>query len=288
MSARARDWEPLRGAFKVYVRAPLKKDTSTNEEWRQLGAYPLHAERGQVSATSDGESVLSYTLSYACMHFDALCKLMDKQAFREPVSATLQHDDDPAVLHVDFGCGPGTASWAVMNVLSSDTRVRTIGHDHNPHMIDLARTMTTHVGSAITKACPSEFRHDWAEFRQAVVAHCECHWNAVIVTANSLFGQHATRQSDIEAIITLITEISGRTPEAPVFVAGTHPPYSETQVRNAWRCIARIPGANWLYDDRLAVVSGNPRRYDAPTWVVWEPPPQLGHVIRIVGVGERG
>ena len=41
------------------------------------------------------------------MHLDALCTLMDKQEFRNPVSSTLPHGDDPSV-HVDFGCGPGT------------------------------------------------------------------------------------------------------------------------------------------------------------------------------------
>ena len=30
-------------------------------------------------------------------------------------------------VHVDFGCGPGTASWAVMNILSNDACVTTIG-----------------------------------------------------------------------------------------------------------------------------------------------------------------
>ena len=45
--------------------------------------------------------------------------------------------------------------------------------------------------------------------------------------------------------------------------------------------------ANRLYDDCLAIVSGNSRRYEAPTWVDWAPPPQLTHLFRIVGAGER-
>ena len=56
-----------------------------------------------------------------------------------------------------------------------------------------------------------------------------------------------------------------------MFVAGTHPPYSEEQVEDAWHRIARIAGANRLYDDRLAIVSGSPRGYEAPTWVDWAP-----------------
>ena len=228
------------------------------------------------------------TLSYACMHFDALCTLMDKQEFRSPVSSTLPHGDDPSV-HVDFGCGPGTASWAVMNILSNDACVTTIGHDHNPHMIELAHSMTFHVASAMTKTCLSECCHDcdWGEFERTVVSLCERRWNTVIVTANSLFGQATMQPSDIEAVIVLIAGICERTRESPVFVAGTHPPYSEEQVEDAWHRIARIAGANRLYDDRLAIVSGSPRRYEAPTWVDWAPPPQLAHLFRIVGAEER-
>ena len=157
------------------------------------------------------------------MHFDALCTLMDKQEFRNPVSSTLPHGDDPSV-HVDFGCGPGTASWAVMNILSNDACVTTIGHDHNPHMIELAHSMTFHVASAMTKTCLSEFYHDWGEFERTVVSLCERRWNTVIVTANSLFGQATMQPSDIEAVIVLIAGICERTRESPVFVAGTHPP----------------------------------------------------------------
>ena len=153
MSLSAKGWQPLGDAFEVHIRSPLKDDPSVNGEWRRSGEYPLHGRRGQVSAAADRLSTLSYTLSYACMHFDALCTLMDKQEFRNPVSSTLPHGDDPSVLHVDFGCGPGTASWAVMNILSNDACVTTIGHDHNPHMIELAHSMTFHVASAMTKTC---------------------------------------------------------------------------------------------------------------------------------------
>ena len=111
---------------------------------------PEVREKGKILADSDRLAVLSYALVYACMHFDALCRLMARQERREPLLDALSrtagaNGDGPAVLHVDFGCGPGTAAWAVMHVLPDDARVTTVGHDHNPHMVKLARAMTADV-----------------------------------------------------------------------------------------------------------------------------------------------
>ena len=287
MPISAKDWQPLADAFATHVRQPLMKDPTVNAEWRQSGRYPLPAARGQVYAGSERLAALSYTLSYACMHFDALCTLMDTQEFRAPMLSALQRGDEPLVLHVDFGCGPGTASWASMNFLSCEADLTTIGHDHNPHMVELARSMTDHVGTAMTATCLSEFLHNWQEFQQTVLSFCDYRWSAVLVTANSLFGQVAMRDDDINAIAAFIGEIRERTQDAVLLVAGTHPPYSEVQVESAWQRIAHITGANSLYDARLNIVSGTPRRYTAPTWVVWQPPPQLAHLYHVVGAGER-
>jgi hypothetical protein len=46
--------------------------------------------------------------------------LMDTQVFRDQMLSALPSDDGRPVLHVDLGCGPGTASWSVMNVMSND------------------------------------------------------------------------------------------------------------------------------------------------------------------------
>ena len=284
----AEAWQPLQEALETHVRLPLKQDPSSNAEWQQAGDYPYPQGRGQVFATDDRLAALSYTLSYACMHFDALCTLLDKTEFRVPVSAALADGNDSSVLHIDCGCGPGTASWAVMNVLSGGARVTTIGHDHNAHMIGLADLMTADVAQAMTKTCHAEFCQDWDGFVRRVVAHCEHRWRIVIVTANSLFGQNAMRAADIRAIVELIIGIRQRPRESPVFLAGTHPRYSEEHVNNAWDDIVRSTGADRLYSDRLEnIVSGNPRRYDAPSWVPWRPPAQLAHLFCIAGAGEN-
>ena len=149
----ARDWQPLVDAFVVHVRAPMQEDPDVDARWRQAprGEYPRDPNRGQVSANADRSRVLSYTLLYSCMHFDALCVLMDTQVFRDYVLSALASGRDPSVLHVDLGCGPGTAAWSVMNLVSNNACVTTIGYDHNPHMAELAQAMTSHVSGRPTQ-----------------------------------------------------------------------------------------------------------------------------------------
>lgn len=283
----AEAWRPLREALETYVRLPLMEDPSTNTQWRQAGEFPYPQGRGQVFATDDRLAALAYTLSYACMHFDALCTLLDKPEFRIPTAEALADSDNSTVLHIDCGCGPGTASWAVMNALSEGASVTTLGHDHNAHMIGLANLMTTYVAGATTRTCHAEFFQDWDEFARNVEARCEHGWRLVIVTANSLFGQNAMQAADVRTIGELIIGIRQRAQESPVYLAGTHPRYSEERVNNAWNDIARRTGAQRLYDGRLEnIVSGSPRRYGDPTWVPWQPPAQLAHLFRLAGTGE--
>ena len=265
----------------------MKGDPSRNAVWRQAGDYPYPRERGQVSATDDRLAVLSYTLSYACMHFDALCTLLDRVEFRAPVTAALADGDDPSVLHVDCGCGPGTASWALMNVLSDGVRVTTIGQDHNPHMIGLAESTTVHIAQAMKRTCLAEFCQHWDEFVPRVMAHCEHRWNIVILTANSPFGQKAVQAAYVHAIEEVIVDIRQRIGESPVFLAGTHPRYREAYVVNkTWDSIANRTEADRLYIGHLEnLVSGAPRRYHAPTWVPWQPGPQSAHLFRVAGAG---
>ena len=284
----ARHWQPLQDAFVVHVRAPLQQIPEVNTRWREAprGEYPLDPHRGQVSADADRVRVLSHTLLYSCMHFDALCMLMDTQVFRDHVLCALASEDDPSVLHVDLGCGAGTASWSVINVMSNDVCVTTIGYDHNRHMAELARAMTSQVGDAVTGARPInlEFHHDWTEFEQRVMLLSRHQWTRIIVTANSVFGADAMTEDAVEAIKVLIEGIHGRAQGADVFIVGTHPHYSVGRVRNAWDRIASIP-ADELYSESLNVVSGNPRRYSEPTWVNFTPALQMADILRVVGTG---
>ena len=220
------------------------------------------------------------------MHFDALCTLMDTQVFRDHVLSALASNDDPPVLHVDLGCGPGTASWSVMNVMSNDTCVTTIGYDHNRHMAELARAMTCQVADAITRTrrINLEFHHDWTDFEQRVMLLSEHRWTTVIVTVNSVFGADAMTAEAVEAIKVLIEGIHGRARGSDMFVVGTHPHYNVGRVRNAWDRIAAIP-ADELYSESLNIISGNPRRYCEPTWVNFTPGPQMADILRVTGAG---
>ena len=283
----ARDWRPLQDAFVVHVREPLQAIPDVDATWRRArnGEYAFDTHRGQVSADADGVRVLSYTLLFSCMHFDALCTLMDAQVFRDHVLSAVASSDEPTVLHVDLGCGPGTASWSVVNLMSADACVTTIGYDHNGHMTELARAMTSHVAEGLTTARPLnlEFHHEWTDFEQSVMLLSARQWTSVIVTANSVFGADAMTAEAIETFKALIEGIHRRTQGSGVFVLGTHPQYSVGRVRHAWDRIAAIP-ASELYSEPLNITSGNPRRYHEPTWVEWTPQPQLAHILR-VGTG---
>ena len=291
--ASAKDWRPLMDAFETHVRCPLKAWPTIGARWRSCGDFPLeYAQRGEILDDSDQLTGLSYTLVLACMHFDALCGLMMEQVFRDPLSAALlrpagANGDGPAVLHVDFGCGPGTAAWAVMNVLSHDTRVTTMGYDHNPHLVELARAMTADVvrDSGRGSTC-RRFHDDKEAFEQDVEsALAEYQWHAVLVTVNSVFGK--MQPIDVLLVVQWIRRLCDRARPATVFVAGTHPQFQVPRVRRAFQRIAdRVPGARMLYDGLLPVRSGSPRRYDAPSWVVFEPQPQLAHIVRVAADAE--
>ena len=133
-----------------------------------------------------------------------------------------------------------------MNVLSHDTRVTTMGHDHNPHLVELARAMTADVvrDSGRGSTC-RRFHDDKEAFEQDVEsALAEYQWHAVLVTVNSVFG----KRIDVLLVEQWIRRLCDRARPATVFVAGTHPQFQVPRVRRAFQRIAdRVPGARMLY-----------------------------------------
>ena len=97
----------------------------------------------------------------------------------------------------------------------------------------------------------------------------------------------STEAIDVLLVVQWIRRLCDRARPATVFVAGTHPQFQVPMVRRAFQRIAdRVPGARMLYDGLLPVRSGSPRRYDAPSWVVFEPQPQLAHIVRVAADAE--
>ena len=186
----AKDWAPLRNALWRHVRDPLRRDHP--QEWDAVvpGATIAFdrlnslANGGKISATDERSVVLWYTLVYGCPHFDALSALMAKREFREPVlqapntpkkrtarivARTLlgRHHAhctlSPRLLHVDFGCGPGTASWAAIRNLSGRVTLVTVGHDHNRHMTKLAKRILRDI-SDTAHGATYKFFSNWIIF----------------------------------------------------------------------------------------------------------------------------
>ena len=275
MPSYAQNSLPLRDAFHHHVRLPLKQ--TCGHDWEASGNGMLDrfqewANRGQISKDDNKVAVLCSTLLYGCMHFDALTTLMNTLAFRKTV-----HTQGP-VLHVDFGCGPGTAAWAVTNTLQNNDHLTTIGHDHNPYMIELAKGMTSRITNAMPVDVTSAFHSNWIEFKVDVTLRAGSHQKIVLVTANSYFGQ---THADISSIVELIDALREHA-EYPLFVFGTHPPYNETMITSAWNRIADLQDSQKLYEAHLDIESGNCRGYDdASCWVPWKPEAQLAHVFKV-------
>ena len=310
----AKDWAPLRNTLWQHVRVPLRRGHP--EEWDgvepgdtiSFARLRSLANGGRISATDTRSAVLWYALVYGCPHFDALSALMAKREFREldlQVLSRLQKHTRhrpanalagilcrgrsaplPRLLHVDFGCGPGTASWAIIKILSGHFTLMTIGHDHNRYMTRLARRTTRDISDA-TQHIRYRFSSNWTLFEALVKWLATRSYDTVIVTVNSLFGQHSVGDDDIERIVSLIAAIRDRAQESSIFAIGTHPPYEADRVAAAWQRIADLSGRDVRYNGRVSFNSWNPIRSgdyapgDGSAWSMWRGQPQLGHIIEV-------
>ena len=316
----AKDWAPLRDALWRHVREPLLRDhtdawngikpgdTIPFEHRRQL------ANNGRISATATKAAVLWYTLVYGCMHYDALSALMGRQEFKglvhgalnrpsKPHSRSIPHSFpdrssdrptvSPCLLHVDVGCGPGTAAWAVIENLRDQGVVTTIGHDHNSRMIALAQKITADISKSLDDPVDYNFFSDWIAFEKKVkwswsLRNC----NLVIVTVNSLFSQPFVNREDIDNIIQLLKLIGEVLRDiennAPVIAVGTHPDYKPEMVKDAWRRIGNISGQRTRYDGHVQFASWSPLCFgdyeptDEAAWDKWTGSAwQLAHILKV-------
>ena len=299
----AKDWAPLRDALWRHVREPLLRDHTGTWNCVNPGeTIPFErlghlANGGKISANHDKATVLWYTLVYGCMHFDALSALMDRQEFQGLVRGALDRPSkkntlsdiravlgrcdaartpQPRMLHVDFGCGPGTAAWAVIKALSDRAVVTTIGHDHNAQMIELAQEMTADIVNSTDPSIAYEFYSDWDTFQKGIkwsrsLIGCD----AVLVTVNSLFAQPSMNGDEIANIVGLIrlirTTLRSLRANRRSLLSGTHPDYNRDKVRDAWRQIGNISGRRTRYDGAVQFESWSPLSYGAICPATYQP-----------------
>ena len=310
----AKDWAPLRDALWRHVREPLIRDYP--EEWNTVNhgdTIPFNrlgylANAGRITATDTTTTIRWYILAYGCQHFDALSALMCRPEFQDPVQHALNRPREktwrrmihsmfsglliharfwPRVLHIDFGCGPGTASWAVIESVAGRASLTTVGHDHNPNMIALANAIT---GELIhdRKHLNSRFFADWRKFNKKVIRLTATRWTAVLVTVNSLFGQAFMNTDDIDRIVDLVSMVGERVRDVPMIAIGTHPNYAADAVNDAWQRIADVAGFEMRYGDTIPFQSWNPIRpgayapEDPRAWNRWRgEQAQLGHILEV-------
>lgn len=289
----AKDWPPLKKAFWKFVREPLMSDPGQNDKWKELAddaqsnrelGKQLGAQlgkQGQIQVDDDEWTVRWYTLCYSCMHFDALTTLL-RMLLRvkwESVPELTSSKSKP-LLHVDLGCGPGTASWAVVKCLSGHSYVSTIGFDHNKHMIGLARSMTSYIApSAKHTFCAdrNDFEHKIEER-----LHSGNPWNSVVVTANAFFSQNSVKHETVDWTVDLLRKLSSH--GAPLFVIGTHPEFNEPRTTEVWGIIAKISGTQVICDGvKVSFETWNPICYDDESaWCKGAFGAQVAHAIRLV------
>ena len=291
----AKDWLPLKKAFWKFVREPLMSDPGQKDKWkeiadgaqsnlelgRQLGTL---GKQGQIQVDDDEWTVRWYTLCYSCMHFDALTTLLTMLLGRKwELVPELTSSKDKPLLHVDLGCGPGTASWAIVKCLSGHSYVSTIGFDHNRHMIGLARSMTSYVAVSTKRIDDYAFCADRNDFEHKIEArlHSGNTWNAVVVTANAFFSQNSVSDETVDWTVDLLRKFSSH--GAPLFVIGTHPEFNEPRTTEVWGIIAGISGAQVIYDGRVSFDTWNPVSYDDESaWCKGAFGAQLAHAFRLV------
>lgn len=310
----AKDWPPLRNALWRHVREPLIHDYP--DDWNPAGAggtIPFNrlsnlANGGRISTTSPTATIRWYTLAYGCQHFDSLRTLMRRREFQEPLQLALgrSHEQNiwhrmgsilgqsakharlwPRLLHIDFGCGPGTASWAVIEDVADRAALATVGHDHNPNMISLANAITGDLTND-RRHLDSLFFSDWHRFNRQIRCLTTSRWTAVLITVNSLFAQDNLNTDVINRIVDLVAMVDKRVRDAPLIAIGTHPNYDADAVNGAWQRLADVAGLEVLYNEEIEFQSWNPicpgayAPEDHGAWSRWRGDPrQLGHIFGV-------
>ena len=290
----AKDWFPLREALWKHVREPLQRRHPTVWNEAMLG-QPIERKRlqalasgGKISAMHDAQTVLWYTLAYSCLHFDALDTLISKHGIRKSMLSLLAQRSpswlSPRLLHVDFGCGPGTASWAIIKAFSDSASVISIGYDHNRHMIKLANQVTPAIARSWAGTECRFFPCQNRFLKECMSRAPTC--DGVLITINSVFGQPFMNDETIDDLCQTIRDVRVRLEKSPVIVIGTHPPYSPDRVRSAWNRVAHALSGTLLFERQIAVESWNPICHgqygasDNSAWSRWSGKPQFAHVIK--------
>lgn len=102
------------------------------------------------------------------------------------------------------------------------------------------------------------YHTDWKRIRRRVNSEAKKAWDAVFVTANSVFGQSAVDYTDITNLIELNTRIRRNHPQTRLFVLGTHPSFSQARVTSTWKRIREELGATSEFSGDITYESWNP------------------------------
>jgi len=201
----ADEWDELREAIQNSAWVPLEEG---GEELKSLQWSTLRdrSNRGDIERGDDMRTARYYTLTYSYMHFNALCATIMCDEMKPHWEEKIVRTDGNRVVHVDFGCGPGTSSWAIARLLGK-RKFTTIGYDHNENMIQLADEIT----SAIAYGCDVNFFVNWDDFNSKIDTIIG--GSTILVTINHLLNQRGSSEISrmMHEVIRKLDEYSAQT-----------------------------------------------------------------------------
>lgn len=181
----AYEWVELCEAIRNLAWVPLEEEFGEQAREKIRDA---RSAKGEIGSTDEMPIARCYALNHSYMHYDALCAAIMCDEMRSHWEEKLVKPEGKRIVHVDFGCGPGTSSWAVASLLG-ERGFTTIGYDHNANMIQLAGQIT----SAIAHQCDSNFYAKWDDFNSKVDTISPGIENSnVLVTINHLLNQKSS------------------------------------------------------------------------------------------------
>jgi len=185
----AYEWVGLCEAIRSSAWLPLAEELGEKAHPKIL---ETRSDRGEIGSADDMPTARCYVLNYSYMHFDALCAAIMCDEVKPHWEEKVVKRAGNRIVHVDFGCGPGTSSWAIASLLG-ERKFTTIGYDHNVNMLRLADQVT----GAIAHGCDANFYANLDDVNSKIDTIGFGHGDStVLVTINHLLNQKSGLKID--------------------------------------------------------------------------------------------
>lgn len=192
------------GGFRSVVIDEFNRSTA-GENWT-YGRIREKTNKGQ-GPFDDKFSTLCYCIGYMYRHYDDFKAILRKERFTLP-------QENPRMLVIDLGCGPGTAGIAIRDYFQESRIIPTIDYCG----IDRSTEMT-HVASQLFDKMSGGFRGSKDFFQSAGKAlayirqKASQRYTAYIFCASYLFSQKTLSDEDVQTLATVISTTTEQYPD---------------------------------------------------------------------------